>query len=278
MFYANPRSVCKLEVLSEHVILFQNLIDKTWVYHQQHGRDAQNLSHNRVTVQKVFFLKNDANLIKYEKERRVLRNSLPIGRSLLKIHEVAGPALNILCRESNVCHTQVDGRPKPILTEGFDLSSMGETSCDSSVNEIYLFHGTNLDSSEGILQNGFDFGRAYEGSLYGKAVYFAESAEKADHYADSSKDRRKQGLTVLLSRVLLGRSYIQQRKWEKIEELPCTRAQCMRQGCKLPGHVPFDSVVAGFDKRFREFLIWNPKRCLPMYLIEYDRVDTDGGA
>ena len=49
-------------------------------------------------------------------------------------------------------------------------------------NEMYLFHGTRLENIKGIIDNGFNLGRARMG-LYGKAIYLAESSEKADQYS-----------------------------------------------------------------------------------------------
>ena len=49
-------------------------------------------------------------------------------------------------------------------------------------NEAYLFHGTKSDHVKHILEQGFDLSKSKNG-LYGKAIYLAESSEKADQYA-----------------------------------------------------------------------------------------------
>ena len=49
-------------------------------------------------------------------------------------------------------------------------------------NEAYLFHGTKIDCVKHILKKGFDLSKSKEG-FYGKAIYLAESSEKADQYA-----------------------------------------------------------------------------------------------
>ena len=58
----------------------------------------------------------------------------------------------------------------------------GLPSTCSSINEIYLFHGTKFDNVTGILKEGLNFKKSSVG-LYGKALYFAESSEKSDQYA-----------------------------------------------------------------------------------------------
>ena len=53
---------------------------------------------------------------------------------------------------------------------------------DLRPGEVYLIHGTKLENIPSILEHGFDLGRAKPG-LYGKAIYLAESSEKADQYS-----------------------------------------------------------------------------------------------
>lgn len=54
------------------------------------------------------------------------------------------------------------------------------------VNEYYLFHGTKSDFIDAIEQKGFDFRIGGDNAMFGKGVYFAESATKADQYAGVS--------------------------------------------------------------------------------------------
>ncbi len=65
---------------------------------------------------------------------------------------------------------------------------------------------------------------------------------------------------MFVVRVVLGRSYVHDKE-EPISSLPCIQRGCMQHGCTL--HDPFDSVVAGINKRFREFMVFDPIRCFP---------------
>ena len=88
------------------------------------------------------------------------------------------------------------------------------------------------------------------------------------YISDPSGTRRTTGLTMFIVRVILGRSYIHTKE-EPLADIPCQKRGCMKPGCEE--HDPFDSVVAGINKRFREFLVFDTKRCFPQYLVVYDR-------
>ena len=77
-------------------------------------------------------------------------------------------------------------------------------------------------------------------------------------FADYSGDRRSTDLAMIVARVSLGRVYCHK------EESPVHWAN---------GSVTseYDTVVAGFNKRFREFLVMDQKNICPEYIIIYDR-------
>lgn len=97
-------------------------------------------------------------LYRYKADRRMERR-------FLKLQEVTG-------------NTKED---EFIITESFDTTILKSEPRDPTVNEMYLFHGTRSANVEGIIREGFNLSKARPG-LYGKAVYLAESAEKADQY------------------------------------------------------------------------------------------------
>ena len=68
---------------------------------------------------------------------------------------------------------------QPVFKTGFEPL---DAPCDVKVNEIYLFHGTDVDKADRIITEGFSVDREQPG-VYGKGVYMAESAEKADQHA-----------------------------------------------------------------------------------------------
>ena len=49
------------------------------------------------------------------------------------------------------------------------------------INECYLFHGTDGESKDGIINKGVD--SRLSSGLFGQGSYFAESSTKSDQYA-----------------------------------------------------------------------------------------------
>merc|ERR1719183_894060 len=110
---------------------------------------------------------------------------------------------NVTSKE--VCKTFIrlpDGRQfHNVWQEADDLT---RDVIDPSINEFYLFHGTSPEAAASITEGEFrlDLAGTNAGTLYGRGVYFAESATKSDEYA--KQDER--GLyPMLICRVTLGR-------------------------------------------------------------------------
>ena len=77
------------------------------------------------------------------------------------------------------------------------------------------------------------------------------------------------GLAMFVVRVILGNLYVHSEDIPPLE-IPCTEQDCLTPGCSV--HVSkFDSVVTGTNRNFREFLVLDPKRCYPQYLVFYKR-------
>ena len=90
-------------------------------------------------------------------------------------------------------------------------------------------------------------------------------------HADNPSGRKQEGLKMLLVRVVLGRCYVHM-KDEELTGLPCKRRGCFTPDCTTHQGSRFDSLVAGTNKRFLEFLICNKETCYVPYCIEYNRV------
>ncbi len=149
--------------------MFQGLVNSTWMYETHIGRDAVNLSHEGIQIKEIYHIQNHTLWQEYEVQRNMFSRKAvrrPRGR-FLRIHEV---------------RADDDTEVEPVLSRYFDPESLGHKRCDEDLNEVFLFHGTPKDNVDGIVKNGFNIAKANEG-LYGKAVYLAESAEKADQYA-----------------------------------------------------------------------------------------------
>lgn len=87
--------------------------------------------------------------------------------------------------------------------------------------------------------------------------------------ADNPDSRGTTDRYIFVVRVILGRSYVNKND-AKIHTLPCTKRDCMTPGCTQHQYF-FDSVVSGRERKYREFLMYDPDRCLPQFLIKYDR-------
>ena len=69
-----------------------------------------------------------------------------------------------------------------VRTDDSKLQNQSQTSTTSEINESWLFHGTNKKYIDKIKHQGLDFRVGSEGGMFGKGIYFAESATKADQY------------------------------------------------------------------------------------------------
>merc|ERR1712225_40701 len=74
---------------------------------------------------------------------------------------------------------------------------------DSSVNEYYMFHGTNPAAADGITSGDFrvDLAGSNAGTLYGRGIYLAESVSKSDEYAQENARGER---CILVCRAALG--------------------------------------------------------------------------
>ena len=137
--------------------------------------------------------------------------------------------------------------------------------------EVILFHGTKMDVMPSVMKQGVLMEYASKG-LFGRALYFAESAQKSDQYSDPNHCdlRRDEHLTLLVCRVALGRvNYFQPQ--HEIDPVP--------HG--------FDSTIgmliednnqpSGYRQlAFREFTLIKEDQIYPQYVVIYKRVNDIG--
>ena len=132
---------------------------------------------------------------------------------------------------------------------------------DPRLNEVLLFHGASSHCIDKIVEEGFDPQRGGDnkGSMYGIGTYFAHNVSKCDFYSPISERSRWQVKEVLLSRVLLGETFLADRALgERTKRAP--------DG--------YDSVMAlarweGGSVDHREYVIFNPARAWPMFRVQY---------
>ena len=131
----------------------------------------------------------------------------------------------------------------------------------TSTGEAYLFHGTKLRNIISIIENGFIIDPKSEG-LFGTGLYLAESSQKADQYADEVDDRRTTFLPMFVVRTSLGKVAVYDKE----------RLNQSRTSVEQNGDSEDDTIVAGENKRFREFIKKDSTQCYPEFLIFYDRI------
>lgn len=161
-------------------------------------------------------------------------------------------------------------QPQPLTTRSLpdDLACRLRAYC----NETYLWHGTNRESAEKILREGFDMtlcGGAHA-KILGKGAYFAERVSLADRYAPAADD---DGLhAMLLVRVALGKVFFTRRytgwRGKKLVRLVSTSKLVKGGEC--------DSVLGDRNRQFnaldiREYCIPNKSQLYPEYLVLYRR-------
>ncbi|CAK0827595.1 unnamed protein product [Prorocentrum cordatum] len=148
----------------------------------------------------------------------------------------------------------------------FAKRSFSRNLSSTSVNEFFLFHGTNPSAAQAICQSGFnvDLSGSNKGALYGPGVYLAESSAKADEYAGDDKEGIYKGLfAMLLCRASLGNPIIN-------EEVQPDKEEIHRL---LQAHDKH-SVVGDREKArgtYREFVVRDGRGVYPAYVIIYRR-------
>jgi len=139
---------------------------------------------------------------------------------------------------------------------------------DSSVNEVYLWHGTQVRVGLQIAMNDFNltFAGSGAGTMYGKGLYFTESSTKADEYAKDEPGGHYDGIrALLLCRVCVGKFYYtQDREPTAIDKFTAGES---------------DSTIGDRAKKvntYREIVVYNEDQVYPEYLVIYERLH--GGA
>jgi serine/threonine protein kinase len=137
---------------------------------------------------------------------------------------------------------------------------------EGAAGEVFLFHGTGRPES--IASSGFDVRYAYAGAgagaMFGRGVYFAESASKSDQYVSQSAGGK---LTMVLARVCLGRCKVVDCSRNKAPFLPEVEG---RSTAAVPLY--YDSILAEVPgTRFREIVVGKDSSSYPELIVEYER-------
>jgi serine/threonine protein kinase len=210
------------------------------------GADSHKQHFQRFKVTRVQRLENPAVWVAYAAQRRQLADTL------MTEGYTADAGVRPLATET--CHFVY-----PV--EGGSL--------EEAAGEVFLFHGTSNAAS--IAFRGFDVRHAFAGTgagaMFGRGVYFAESASKADQYVGRNG---KLPLTMVVARVLLGRGVKVTAPRSREPFLP-------KVASKTTETVPvyYDSLVADMrpqGMRFREIVVGDGLSAYPELFVDYERV------
>jgi len=141
---------------------------------------------------------------------------------------------------------------------------------DNELNEVYLWHGTNVRTALSIAQDDFkvDLAGSNVGTMYGRGAYLAESSTKADEYASDEPGGYYDGVfAILLCRTVMGKFFLTTERDESAGDKVATGE--------------FDSTLGDRVKSvgtFREFVVYDGDQLYPEYVVLYTRVDKSADA
>lgn len=144
-----------------------------------------------------------------------------------------------------------------------------ECEADSSMNECFLFHGTEYRVAVQVAFEGFDF-RLSKAGYYGHGTYFASQACKSHSYGKPHNSLS----TLVLSRVALGDPAYANKVDTSVRRPPmCTvNLRCHDSVIAKPRPMPGHSRGV---QTHQEFVIFEKYQAYPEYIIQYALVDDD---
>ena len=155
----------------------------------------------------------------------------------------------------------------PLTMTKLKAGLMSTSTLRTDVNEMYLWHGYDVQHEAAIIGSSLDVRLANRGGLYGAGLYFAENSCKSNQYCQHHGDRGHQDSSktyaLVLCRVVLGDIY----------HTSVTCAGLTRPPIK-PGHSrgggTFDSIVAcGGTQIHREFIVFENAQVYPEFTVHF---------
>lgn len=135
-------------------------------------------------------------------------------------------------------------------------SCLQRESLDSSLNEVFLWHGTSATNVNAIAQDGFDERLGCLEGMLGAGIYFAEDSCKSGQYSEKSFVNQRSHW-FFLSRVMLGRPYYTNDPIRYIRKPP--------NACES---VVFSPDAASIIGHHREFVVYDRFQAYPEYIVE----------
>lgn len=152
-------------------------------------------------------------------------------------------------------------------TKYFEPATDSFEEVDQNVNEIISFHGSSLESIQGIVNNGFNPLFSKKG-MFGKGIYSAEEITKIVQYTDTSEIAYG-----IITKTTLGNYYKTTTECSSQKTTPCKKHKM--ENCICPNR--YDSLIAmpqrsgkkSVIKRHAEFIVTNPHQIIPIYVFAF---------
>ena len=244
-YFSSPPSsndVLLIDVTASHLTQIQELVTKSCLATLGTGKDQKHRQdkYDSLVVTKVTRVENRRLFARYTAQKNFMKKS-------------SGQSAPL---------------PHPLQSESNWTAAQG---LDITVNESYLFHGTNPNYLESIATHGFDERLSGKG-LYGYGIYFAENSSKSDQYClpttinslTSSFPFWKQEnrFHMILARVCLGTTQ------------QVTSSQDIRRPAERTNSngILYDSITGQLHGKYVERVVFDRCQCYPEFIIEYARV------
>mmetsp|Transcript_11221 Transcript_11221/g.25195 ORF Transcript_11221/g.25195 Transcript_11221/m.25195 type:complete len:653 (-) Transcript_11221:103-2061(-) len=240
--------VAKTMLTAEQKMLFQKLLDLTHTAIYTRDRLGEGVP-SRLELVDVMRIENDNVWSDYMIRRETIRQDL-----------LSDPEGATQCAVATVANTEIDGDSAEAISMRL-AQEFGEPLL-RSVNEVFLYHGTNSAAADKIACDTFklDLTGTNTGTLYGRGLYLAEHCTKSDEYTRPTSDGLRH---ILVCRTTLGRVYYtdEEKPDPKVCEEQCTRGK-------------FNAILGDRQKcrgTFREFVLFDEEQVYPNYILTYRR-------
>jgi len=152
--------------------------------------------------------------------------------------------------ENMILFTKYLNKKKELGIRRSEAGSIRQPAFASRGEDLWLFHGTTKESALSIAKCGFQLFKARDG-LYGRGIYFSDSACKSDQYTRGENPK-----VVLLCRVALGRRYEARGQ----EKQPPAGYHSIFAG---------NSTANNRSQIHNEYVIFDSDQAYPEYIVEY---------
>lgn len=131
-------------------------------------------------------------------------------------------------------------------------------SLDSSINEVFLWHGTTFNNIDIIAKDGMDERVCNLDGMFGAGLYFATDSCKSGQYAARDANGSH---WFLLCRVMLGNAYVTRAAMQGLRRPPFSLATTYHS-------VDFQPDAASAVGHHRELIVYDRHQVYPEYIVE----------